>query len=736
MNNSFFLGVSGISLGAGNNAPNISLSNTVTSLRETRGLPALNSSWLTEASGISDYRNSNSTSEGTTTAYHGLMAEILGYEAFRGNTSADTRLNTQLSRWFNANEDLTGQGGLAVQYDIHPVLTILAAKLTPRIWDALSSGNKTKCDLMMQGASVGAAFSGSSTSPLPSQNVIGGQNQPKNTPNWRTSIPATLWAYAVYLGGYGNPDFAGVLSFLQNFDRSTFRAACVSAGLNNLAETFKERGGSTGFSGPTPAQLEGALDSWKFVARTGTTHWDLDDVEGILKAELEFCFSNTIESGLNGGVGVTYSGEQRGLIMANAANLPNPGQTGMLHQLNTTDGGGSNSSLTQRSAMSYAVRNYFNAADIALVCLMGGIIDPSTISGAVALADRCKRGVTDFLFKHNNGYKSFSKGGGVSNNEDWEIGTSLTDAHHVTMQTAVWNELIDPWLHLVAKPIPSRVAQITVTDDGTGTNVISLSGTDSSLFTINGSNLVLIPTTALSYSSNPVLDVTVNVDDSSVGSTPDSSTSLAINIVPTVELIGNTGSYSGDSATFTNYLTGDLLVAQVFRGADTTSIVPPDGWTVIGTPTAGNNIYSLQAYRWATTDGADTLGTWTNASSLRYYSIRNANPTNPIASYTNPVSQASSSTVNHPAMTINNPGNNLVLEASHIRQTAEGSNTGLRSDLTSISLKSTAGGAHSRFARSTNYNVTSWPAQSVNVLGSLTSGGSHVMVVEIAGVND
>ncbi|MCA9033359.1 MAG: cadherin repeat domain-containing protein, partial [Planctomycetaceae bacterium] len=82
-----------------------------------------------------------------------------------------------------------------------------------------------------------------------------------------------------------------------------------------------------------------------------------------------------------------------------------------------------------------------------------------------------------------------------------------------------------------------KVADITVTDDALGTNTLSLSGDDAGLFEIDGNELFLIAGTVLSFATNPVLDVTVNVDDSSLGGMPDSSASLSINVLPPADLL-------------------------------------------------------------------------------------------------------------------------------------------------------------------------------------------------------
>ena len=52
-----------------------------------------------------------------------------------------------------------------------------------------------------------------------------------------------------------------------------------------------------------------------------------------------------------------------------------------------------------------------------------------------------------------------------------------------------------------------------VTDDALGTNTLSLSGTDAALFQIVGTELFLVAGASLDFETNPVLDVTVEVDD-------------------------------------------------------------------------------------------------------------------------------------------------------------------------------------------------------------------------------
>ncbi|MGL4398972.1 MAG: SdiA-regulated domain-containing protein, partial [Luteolibacter sp.] len=79
-----------------------------------------------------------------------------------------------------------------------------------------------------------------------------------------------------------------------------------------------------------------------------------------------------------------------------------------------------------------------------------------------------------------------------------------------------------------------KVADIGVTDDGLGTNTLSLTGTDASFFEITGNALFLKAGTTLSFLTKPSYSLTVQVDDTNVGNTPDATVNynLAITAAP------------------------------------------------------------------------------------------------------------------------------------------------------------------------------------------------------------
>jgi uncharacterized protein YjiK len=97
-----------------------------------------------------------------------------------------------------------------------------------------------------------------------------------------------------------------------------------------------------------------------------------------------------------------------------------------------------------------------------------------------------------------------------------------------------------------------RVADISVTDDGVGTNNLSVTGTDAASFEIVGSSLFLKAGTVLSHASKPTLTVTVAVDDPSVGGSPDATAPFTLTVtagvIPGSIIISEIAPYSSSVA--------------------------------------------------------------------------------------------------------------------------------------------------------------------------------------------
>jgi hypothetical protein len=74
------------------------------------------------------------------------------------------------------------------------------------------------------------------------------------------------------------------------------------------------------------------------------------------------------------------------------------------------------------------------------------------------------------------------------------------------------------------------IADIVIADDALGSRTLWLSGADSSKFKISGSTLRIRPGAVLDLETNPSLDVSININDAAVGSSPDDTDSLSIAI--------------------------------------------------------------------------------------------------------------------------------------------------------------------------------------------------------------
>ena len=74
------------------------------------------------------------------------------------------------------------------------------------------------------------------------------------------------------------------------------------------------------------------------------------------------------------------------------------------------------------------------------------------------------------------------------------------------------------------------MADIEITDDGLGTNNLTLSGADAAHFEIMGGQLRLKAGTSLDFETQHSYDVTVEVDDAGIPGTPDHSTPFTLSI--------------------------------------------------------------------------------------------------------------------------------------------------------------------------------------------------------------
>ena len=121
-----------------------------------------------------------------------------------------------------------------------------------------------------------------------------------------------------------------------------------------------------------------------------------------------------------------------------------------------------------------------------------------------------------------------------------------------------------------------KVADISIIDDAKGTNVLSLSGADASAFEIDGNALYLKANTSLDFETKSSYTFSVQVDDSTVGGTPDASATLSIAIANVNDAPVLTGTkailIAGTEDTAYTIAVSDLLTGFTDADGNTLSI--------------------------------------------------------------------------------------------------------------------------------------------------------------------
>jgi uncharacterized protein YjiK len=140
-----------------------------------------------------------------------------------------------------------------------------------------------------------------------------------------------------------------------------------------------------------------------------------------------------------------------------------------------------------------------------------------------------------------------------------------------------------------------KVAEIAISDDGLGTNVLSLTGTDASAFELDGNVLYLKANTSLNFEAKSSYSVTVAADDVAVGSTPDTSTNFTLSVTDVNEAptANNDSGFTANQSMAKLIPTATLLANDTDPDANTTLSILPNGFSnVVGGSVAlnGSNI--------------------------------------------------------------------------------------------------------------------------------------------------
>jgi uncharacterized protein YjiK len=163
--------------------------------------------------------------------------------------------------------------------------------------------------------------------------------------------------------------------------------------------------------------------------------------------------------------------------------------------------------------------------------------DPATASTAdpapAAVTNYSIEGVT--VDKNGVLYVVSENGGGTGNTPElWVYAPKAATAINLAPTAVTVGSAVNNIADKTSTTTSVKVADITVTDDGLGTNNLTLTGTDASSFEIVNNALFVKAGTTIDYSKKTSYNVVVNVDDPTVGTTPDLTKAFTLGVTPLV----------------------------------------------------------------------------------------------------------------------------------------------------------------------------------------------------------
>jgi hypothetical protein len=372
----------------------------------------------------------------TNGAFYGGASITLAVASYAGNTTADARLLQQIRHSLVGTNAICANGGYPAQHERHVTGMVVIVKHTPRIWNQLTAGEKSKIDLLMKAALVASAFTTSDNNPFVlgaggERTLDGDFNIGRGwNPNYREGMLGGVLVGMVYFGGSVPTD-----TLLKNYSHTAFVAELASSGLTNTHQIFNWKVANPTSSAPSGTQVESAVRNFRHYGNAIANYMAIYDN---LSRDT---YGKRVNSGLNGGAGIDGAGK----IVSGADTLPNPGAAGMLKEFDSSDANG------PRSSALYCYDGFRPHQTNQLVLIIGGYWQRgSAITNAAAA--RMKVGNTDLGYKLDKGYLDYQKGKarGV-------IGADFKASHGYAYVWPLWTEVLLPYHE-------------SVDTDGDGTN--------------------------------------------------------------------------------------------------------------------------------------------------------------------------------------------------------------------------------------------------------------------------
>ncbi len=161
----------------------------------------------------------------------------------------------------------------------------------------------------------------------------------------------------------------------------------------------------------------------------------------------------------------------------------------------------------------------------------GNVLSTLTITAdptdTISVVDQQHEGVT--MDRDGNIYVTSENGGGDINRPQlWVYAPTLATGANLAPTAVTLNNALTSIAQNTSTAAPIKVADIAITDDGRGTNNLTVSGADAGFFEITAGALFLKAGTALNATTKASYSATVNVDDPTVGSAPDASKAFTL----------------------------------------------------------------------------------------------------------------------------------------------------------------------------------------------------------------
>jgi uncharacterized protein YjiK/2',3'-cyclic-nucleotide 2'-phosphodiesterase (5'-nucleotidase family) len=192
----------------------------------------------------------------------------------------------------------------------------------------------------------------------------------------------------------------------------------------------------------------------------------------------------------------------------------------------------------------------------------------------LSIADQQHEGLT--VDKDGSLYVVSENGGGSIDNPQLWVYAPVATANVAPTALALNNRLTSI-VENTSTGTPIKVADIAITDDALGTNTLSLTGADASLFEITGNVLSIKAGTNIDFETKTSYNVSVNVDDSTISSTPDITTAYTLAVT---DVVNETPPVS----------TGGIFVTEVAPWSSGNSPVAADWFEITNTGSSAVNI--------------------------------------------------------------------------------------------------------------------------------------------------